>query len=110
MGDELKRNAAAGSGPRLDEELLPERSGELVRGEPRQDIGGAARCEAIDDPHRPARPLVGAARGRHHCRGKPRYHQQHVVKPRHAPSPADAAPDRVIARRDRAMSAQFTSA
>jgi hypothetical protein len=24
MGDELQRNAAAGSGPRLDEELLPE--------------------------------------------------------------------------------------
>jgi ribosomal protein S6E (S10) len=47
MGDELKGDAAARPGPRLDEELLAEGGGELVGREPRQDIGGAARRKPL---------------------------------------------------------------
>src|SRR5262245_4566594 len=56
---------AGRAGDILDIKLLAEVIGELLRGEPRENVGRAAGLERDDDTHRPARPALRprAARG-----------------------------------------------
>jgi hypothetical protein len=62
--DLLLTDDAAGAGPVLDHERLPERRAELLRHDSRQQIGGTGGRERHHDLDRPHRPRVGRLRRR----------------------------------------------
>ena len=55
-GQHLIGEGAAAAHPVLHHHGLAEQRGEAIRQQPRIDIGQAARREAYDHPHGPARP------------------------------------------------------
>ena len=83
-GDRLHADDAGGAGAVLDEELLLERGREMIGGDARELIGGAAGRERVDDADRTRRPVLcrcgGRKHGQHHKRRCETFHADPPIR------------------------------
>ncbi len=68
--DVLGAERAVGARPVLDHDRLAERSAELVRQQPRHEVGRAARCEADHEADRAGGIVLCVRYGAEQCRAE----------------------------------------